>query len=204
MKQIANNKYRRQDGFRERRRVFVLACEGGENGTEMRYFKHISANLHIQIHPIKSGKAGNPRNLMIKISKLIKGMDGDKENTYAWIVHDKDEWLAKHLNEVKRWADEETNRGLAFSNPQFEYWLLLHFEDGKGIATPTECMRQLEKHWNGYDKKNMSKISPEKIAHAIERAKQRPNAIGADWLDNPGSTTVYKLVELILNRGSQS
>lgn len=34
-----------------------------------------------------------------------------------------------------KWLKGASNRGFALSNPKFEYWLLLHFEDGAGVGT---------------------------------------------------------------------
>jgi hypothetical protein len=40
----------------------------------------------------------------------------------------------------------------ALSNPKFEYWLLLHFNDGTGIASSRDCSDRLKRHLPGYDK----------------------------------------------------
>lgn len=43
-----------------------------------------------------------------------------------WIVLDKDENSIDRLKNVCNWC-EKNDVGIAFSNPCFEYWLLLHF-----------------------------------------------------------------------------
>ena len=48
----------------------------------------------------------------------------------AWIVIDRDEWTEEQLARLHQWSNERTNHGFALSNPNFEYWLILHFEDG--------------------------------------------------------------------------
>ena len=51
-----------------------------------------------------------------------------------------------------------------------------------------------------YDKNiDIRKITPEMIEDAIRRARVRDNPPCADWPCKLGSTTVYKLVENILN-----
>lgn len=92
---------------------------------------------------------------------------------------------------------------LALSNPKFEYWLLLHFEDGDGIASPRDCSERLKRRLPGYEKGiDARKITRDRIDVAIRRARQRDNPPCADWPHVLGGTTVYRLVENILQRGS--
>nr|VFJ70099.1 MAG: RloB-like protein [Candidatus Kentron sp. FW] len=82
------------------------------------------------------------------------------------------------------------------SNPQFEYWLLLHFEDGTGITNSRQCIDRLKRYLPGYDKGiDARKITREGIDGAIERARRRDNPPRADWPRDVGTTTVYRLVE---------
>ncbi len=46
----------------------------------------------------------------------------------------KDEWTDDQLSQLNEWAQGADNYGFALSNPKFEFWLLLHFEDGSGSA----------------------------------------------------------------------
>jgi len=97
-----------------------------------------------------------------------------------------------------QWSQQADNYGFALSNPKFEYWLLLHFEDGGGVSSSQICSQRLERHLPGYDKGiGVRKISDTMIADAIRRARQRDNPPCGDWPRTTG-TTVYKLVENIL------
>jgi len=115
----------------------------------------------------------------------------------AWIVVDKDDWTDDQLRELLQWSKKSDNYGFALSNPNFEFWLLLHFEDGKGIANSRECLVRLKKYLCNYKKDiDGKKITPGHIDRAITRAKQRDvyesNDLPQNW-----STSVYKLVERI-------
>jgi hypothetical protein len=117
----------------------------------------------------------------------------------AWLVVDKDDWTDGQFRELQQWTKKNINYGLALSNPNFEYWLLLHFEDGKKIANSHECLMRLKKHLPNYKKDiDNKKFTLELIKRALERAKQRDihqgNALPQIW-----STSVYRLVEKILN-----
>jgi len=58
----------------------------------------------------------------------------------AWIVVDADSWPEDQLLELHGWSTEDSRYGLAVSNPKFEFWLLLHFEDGNGAATSARAL----------------------------------------------------------------
>lgn len=116
----------------------------------------------------------------------------------AWIVVDKDAWTEDQLRELLLWAKKSENYGCALSNPNFEYWLLLHFEEGTGIKTRQECLTRLKRHLPNYKKDiDRKKITQELITKAIARAKLRDikhsNDLPLNWI-----TTVYKLVEKIV------
>lgn len=117
----------------------------------------------------------------------------------AWIVVDKDDWTADQLGELLQWAEKRKNYGFALSNPNFEYWLLLHFEDGKGMTNSQECVTRLRKYLPNYRKDiDSRKITLEQIAKAVVRTKQRDMHCSND-LQPIWSTSIYKLVEKIIN-----
>jgi len=117
----------------------------------------------------------------------------------AWLVVDKDQWTDEQLDQLRAWAQARDNYGFALSNPKFEYWLLLHFEDGTGIASSRDCSDRLNRHLPDYDKGiDARKITRDRIDEAIRRARLRDNPPCVDWPRALGGTTVYKLVENIL------
>ena len=63
-----------------------------------------------------------------------------KTTDEAWVVVDKDQWGDAQLNSLFRWSQSSTNFGFALSNPKFEYWLLLHFEDGNNVSTSRDVL----------------------------------------------------------------
>ncbi len=64
----------------------------------------------------------------------------------AWLVVDKDQWTSGQLDALEAWAEEADNYGFALSNPNFEYRLLLHFEDGNAVASASDCVTRLKSH----------------------------------------------------------
>ena len=182
--------------------MFVLAVEGSK--TEPQYFTIFNnQNLVVHINCLK-GKGGSaPRQVLAKMKNYLKKEDL-KSSDEAWLVVDKDEWTDDQLSQLNQWAQGADNYGFALSNPKFEFWLLLHFEDGSGVSNSKTCSKKLKLHLPGYDKGiNVGKISDDGITEAIKRAKKRDTPACRDWPRNTG-TTVYRLVENILeSRSSQ-
>jgi len=118
----------------------------------------------------------------------------------AWIVVDKNQWTYEQLEQLYVWSHAREHCNVALSNPSFEFWLLLHFEDGKGAVTQSECSDRLRNHIENYSKHIYpNKFKPQNIEKAVQRAKSRYDSTRQDRSQHPGNSTVYKLVERILN-----
>lgn len=122
------------------------------------------------------------------------------KNDEAWLVIDTDAWEQAHILELYEWSKASKNRGIAVSNPKFEYWLLLHFEEGVGIASTRDCSTRLLRHLRDYEKMiNMRDFTPGRIKDAARRASDRDTPPCPDWPRHIGNTTVYRLVRKLLN-----
>ena len=190
--------FRRPLGERRYRKLFILATEGAK--TEPQYFAILNnQNSVIHVDCLKSKHRSSPPQVLNHMrdrlnQKILKNSDE------AWLVVDKDQWTDEQLVQLHTWSQDADNYCFALSNPKFEYWLLLHFEDGTNIGSPSECSARLKKHLPDYDKGlDGRKITPDMIEEAIRRAKVRDNPPCEDWPRTLGSTTVYKLVENILS-----
>ena len=194
-------RYRRPLGERRYRKLFIVATEGVK--TEPQYFAILNDH-HSVIHVdcIKSKHHSSPLQVLKRMEDRLK-QETLKNSDEAWLVVDKDQWTDEQLTQLHTWSQDADNYGFALSNPKFEYWLLLHFEDGTNIGSPSECSVRLKKHLPDYDKGlDIRKITPDMIEEAIRRAKIRDNPPCVDWPRTFGSTTVYKLVENILSERS--
>lgn len=190
--------FRRPLGERRYRKLFIVATEGAK--TEPQYFVILNnQNSVIHVDCLKSKHRSSPPQVLNHMrdrlnQKILKNSDE------AWLVVDKDQWTDEQLAQLHTWSQDADNYGFALSNPKFEYWLLLHFEDGTNIGSSSECSARLKKHLPGYDKNlDIRKITPDMIEEAVRRAKVRDNPPCEDWPRTLGSTTVYKLVENILS-----
>ena len=189
-------KLRRPLGERRYRKLFVVATEGVK--TEPQYFAILNDRYSIIRVVCLTGNPSAPFYVLKRMKDRLK-REPLKNEDEAWLVVDKDQWNNEQLEQLHAWSQDADNYGFALSNPKFEYWLLLHFEDGTNIGSPSECSAQLKRHLPNYDKGlDHRKITPSRIEDAIRRAKGRDNPPCADWPRTFGSTTVYKLVENIL------
>ena len=188
---------KRQIGKHRYRKIFFLVVEGIK--TEQQYFSVF--NKQDSVIRVKCLNKGKHDSSPLKVlSRMKKHLNNEKLKDFdeAWLVADKDQWTDEQLTNLHLWSQEKDNYGFALSNPKFEFWLLIHFEDGKGISNSKECSNKLKKHLPDYDKGiNVKKISEEMIEQAIRRARLRDNPPCSDWPRSIG-TTVYKLVERIL------
>ena len=191
-------KYRRPTGERRYRKLFLIATEGDK--TEPQYFAILNDH-HSVIHVdcIKSKHHSSPLQVLKRMEDRLK-RETLKNSDEAWLVVDKDQWQDEQLAQLHTWSQDADNYGFALSNPKFEYWLLLHFEDGTNIGSSSECSSRLKRYLPAYDKGlDARNITPDMIEDAIRRAKARDNPPCEDWPRTFGSTTVYKLVENILS-----
>lgn len=117
----------------------------------------------------------------------------------AWLVVDRDQWEEDQLIQLHAWSQEQENYGFALSNPKFEYWLLLHFEEGNAITSSRTCSERLANYLPYYNKGlDIRRLTLEMIEEAIQRARNRDVPPCTDWPRTTG-TTVYRLVESILS-----
>jgi len=189
-------RFRRFLGERRYRKLFVIAVEGTK--TEPQYFGIFNGLCSvIHVNCLKSNHS-SPLQVLKRMEACLK-QEALKETDEAWLVVDKDAWNDEQLAQLFKWSQNADNLGFALSNPKFEYWLLLHFEEGAGISSSRECSERLRRHLPDYDKGiEARKFSRNMIANAIRRAKLRDNPPCIDWPRTIGNTTVYKLAENIL------
>lgn len=192
---------------RKRNPVVYIICEGTE--TEIRYFKRFrSRGCHIDIIPIPSQYRAADR--LVQKAKATIGTNPyyPDEGDLIWCVFDRDENSNEVLRKAKQIATKEGYH-LAYSNPSFELWFLLHFVNQQteisDCQTLVHMLKQpdrLEHYVKSQDVYDQLKPLQKK---AIERAKQRINILKNEKAEiicrqsNP-VTTVVELVEYLNSR----
>ncbi|WP_417286729.1 RloB family protein [Corynebacterium variabile] len=195
----------RKTKTRQVRKIFIIVVEGE---TEKEYFSSsVFKNSKVKIIP-ELGKSSNPEGLISSINEKIEELKQDltlQGGDPAWLVLDDDNRPAKEREQLFKWKDEHRSRNIAFTSPQFEYWLILHFADGNGICTKKECLDEIVKYIPGYKKGKANQLptTVPKIEDAIKRAEKRlpqPLTTNSQIDNQPSSfTSVHHLTKQILD-----
>ena len=193
-------RFTRRFGERRYKTLFVIATEGMK--TERMYFEWFQRDgAVIQVEWLKGKQGSAPPQVLSRMQKRLK-IERLRHEDEAWLVIDKDQWTADQLVELYNWSLKQDNYHLAVSNPMFEYWLLLHFDEGSGISAARQCIDRLKHHWPEFDKDRLDMASLDGgITEAIERAKAKDTPPCSDWPRRTG-TTVYRLVEKLMTTGA--
>jgi hypothetical protein len=192
-------RFRRVGNVRDYRPVFIIATEGKK--TEPTYFRFgifMSRERPVRVKVLLRGGSSSPKAVLDGMRAYLRGYQ-KKKGDEAWLVVDKDQWKTKDLELLYAWSQSDAYKNLAVSNPQFEYWLLLHFEDGKKINSKSACVSRLKKYLPDYDKSKLpeDEFTVTRVKNAIKRAKSQDSPPCIKWPVKMG-TTVYRMVERIL------
>ena len=203
--------------------VFVVSTEGK---TERQYFSALNTMLETngglmngqpRIRLVKRNATdSSTEEVRIALDNYINPERSNqkydmREGDQAWLVIDADQENRpeEQVNKLYQWTvrcqKDPKRKGkyrLAVSNPCFEAWLLLHFDD-KSPTVPNceEYVKRLKKHIPGYSNKNKNidthshRFMEDNIRKATERSRARDKPTCKDWPRDPGITTVYRLVE---------
>lgn len=111
-------------------RLVVIAAEG--RYTENIYFEAVKSNLnasnvHVEILQREDNNS-SPENVYMQIQGFMNEYNIEEDDE-LWVVVDRDRWTVKSLAHVARLCNQNQNLRFCVSNPCFELWLLLHFED---------------------------------------------------------------------------
>jgi len=181
---------RRRTATRPERRTIVIFCEGEASEPDylnaLRRLPHIrdSTSINIEIDP----ERGVPLTL---VNRAIE-RSGDDEVDECWCVFDV-EWPQHHphLDRAIRLATRHGIR-LAVSNPCFELWLILHFQDQTAFLTTAEAERRSRK----LDGRAGKRLDPTPYLQRRQAAARRAALLAQRHLrdqtsfpnDNPSST----------------
>lgn len=184
-------------GAQSLRRVIHIAAEGTK--TEPEYFKRLNQLQEVaRFIMVKNKTSGSsPIGVLNAMKKYVQSKKFGRLDE-VWLVVDRDSWPEENLNQLYQWTQAAEKRGLALSNPNFEYWLLLHFEDAVSSLTGPRCITLLKGHLPEYDKGILrGKIGLTQIQDAIKRARQQDKPPCQDWPRHTG-TTVYLIVQKVI------
>lgn len=195
----------RRRAFRDPLPRLLIVCEGTR--TEPEYFRELRQS-HRAVLEINISPGGVPRTLVRRAVQLKKEAnraaksqrDDHLRYDEVWCVFDIDDHpdLAAALKQA-------TDNGihLAISNPCFELWILLHFQDQRAYIARPALRALCRKHLPGYLKDVPMNQLADRYDGAMNRAHEleRWHSQQGRRHENP-STGVYRLTERIRKYGS--
>jgi hypothetical protein len=203
----------RKQGRRASYDRILIVSEGSK--TEPNYFREIRAahRLHtanVEVQP--SGWGTAPIQVVQYAKELFEKGDRHKdiqrrafEKVYAVFDRDEHDSYQEALTEaaslagkLKNDAKEVVTFEAIASVPNFELWLLLHFEDIQAPLHRDEVMRRLKQHMPSYDKgaNNAFAITCQRLPIAIQRAERLAKRFTAHTDPEP-FTALVELVKLL-------
>jgi len=201
------DKIERKQNTRNERKAVIIACE--DSVSAPLYFRALFAELRTN-HSITASSLVIAQHQHTDPCGVLQDLldHPDYEDfDYQWIVIDRDEertnsggHTVENFNQALTIAKSKMIK-IAYANPCFEFWYLLHFEYRNTAIDRNELCRQLQKTI-GYKKNELPKLSSNQQETAINNAKK----LLASWVESQGkvtpatdnpSTTVHELVELL-------
>lgn len=193
-------KFTRSSGNRFYKRLFLVGVEGTR--TECDYFSMFNS-AYVHVVPVASREGNSPRKVLAALKAEVSRVPL-REGDYLWVVIDRDQWPDEEIELCRAWAADQRDspglrKGFSLSNPKFEFWLLLHFEDGTKHTTSKACVEALRVYLPEYKKSLVrSDFNEAGVSAAIQRAKTLlGSADPSDWPSETGKTTVFTLCEAI-------
>ncbi len=176
--------------------LFIVATEGKE--TEKQYFGMFhSTRIKVEVLATGDDSKSAPQYVLERLNTFKEQYDLN-EDDMLWLVLDVDRWGARNLSMVCRQARQKGYH-LAVSNPCFEIWLCLHFEDlNPEDKTCQDFKSRLRTLLGSYNSSNLDLSSYKlNIADATNRAKLLHPKSQQNWPPTLG-THVYRLVQILL------
>lgn len=196
---------RRAADVDEPRRTVLVFCEGTK--TEPEYLRALKrervvrevASVEIRVASRDSGS--KPLSL---VTAAVKARDpstrGEREVDEIWCLYDV-EWPKNHphLREAAELAKRH-DVSVAISNPCFELWLILHFED-QTAWLDTDAATRLRRRYDGSEGKGLD--GPTYMARRVEASrrarslKERHEGNGTEFPHDNPSSGMYSFLDSI-------
>lgn len=206
---MKDKEYSRKSKLKSKRLApanYLIVCEGKQ--TEPNYFKGLKKKINekygnkvdVLIPSIEvKGTGKNTTDLVNYTDKFVNY--SNKRYGQVWVVFDKDDYSNDQFDKAIKTCDYN----VAWSNPNFELWLLSHFKKVNRYISKDNVLQELSKEFQkkglGEYTKNDTNIfekvtSEERLHTAIKNCEymEELNKDGQESRKNP-MTKVYKIID---------
>lgn len=128
-------------------------------------------------------KKGDNKSALFYVVKRMKELQMNEGFTavskegakdYAFLLIDNDGRPDSSFDVVREWLKENNEHHfVVISNPKFELWLLLYYEEANGVKTSQDCDEHLKKFITNYRKNLPNDFPMENTEIAVERALKK-------------------------------
>jgi len=150
-------------------KILWIFCEGE---TEKYYFQKLKAVERIGRVNVKSTRRNDSVNIVKYATNFTKHNNDFSKGDAVFCVFDRDNNTNKQLKEAKREAERHGIK-IIFSNPSFEFWLLIHYQLHTTSCENNEISTKLKKFIPDYRKADpeIYLITKDKIEAAITNSQ---------------------------------
>jgi hypothetical protein len=189
-----SNRPRRQPAFRSPAKTLTVYCEG--RVTERQYLINLAARFRATSVSVARDH-GDPKYLVeLAVAQKKRARRQGEAADLIWCVFDADdhERLTDALIQAR-----DNQIPVALSNPCFELWVILHFEEQTAYLDRAAARRCVQTHIRDYDKKLPfeSLVPGAEAAHTRARAlEERHLGNGSKEYENP-SSGMWRFVDAV-------
>ena len=162
---------RREKPTKKAKPRVLIVCEG--KVTEPTYLHALNHLWGTKVVLDFNHKNSSPKQIVEKAAgakkaaKRKKGVDANEDYDAIWCAFDRDE----HLSVTEALQQASANEiPVAYSNPNFELWLLLHFQERTAVLTRQDTSRLCGQWMPGYVKTPDTSLLLPLLDGAIDRA----------------------------------
>lgn len=193
---------RRRGSFRESMHRILVVCEGRE--TERRYLESFRQEVrNPRVRLTIARETGVPLTVVTEAIRLKDDAEQSAKRERDVNLRYDDVWAVFDVDEHPKLAEacelaDKNGIQLAVSNPCFELWALLHFQEQRAHIERHKARAAVQSHMPGYDKHlDFPKMHPGYMA-AVRRAGGLAGEAARHGAPRRNPTTeVYRLTELI-------
>jgi hypothetical protein len=147
-RQRSDASFRRDFGERTTAPSVLIVCEGEK--TEPLYFEDLRRRFRLSAVQVKIVGAGAAP---ISVVNYARSERARHNYDIVWCAFDRESVHENNTFAQAVAAASALEYRLAISNPAFEYWYLLHFDDTtRPFANASEIIEELQNHLPGYKK----------------------------------------------------
>ena len=162
-----------------------------------------SVRVQVRVLETEDG-ASSPQAVLERLSDYIEEYDIGDDDAF-WLVTDTDHWIQpNHVANLKEVVQQckQKQIGVALSNPCFDWWLLLHFDDAEAtnLIDCSSVGGMIRSVVGSYDKKRVD-LLPFTTKNVLEAtARSRANFVKSQVIPENPQTAIHLIIDQLIKR----